>query len=217
MSFHEHCEQALERAGVIAHDDEQRRTLGLSEFLCRLAQRNPSGFQVYLDERAYTTALTPELVCARIAQLRQEFTPTDAQRVNMADFQRALRLLRYELQRTVVWRQLAGRATLNETVVALSTMADELLGAALDWCQAALVRIEGEPVSETGEKQQLVVFALGKLGGVELNLSSDIDLICAYPESGKTSITGKTNQQFFVTLVQLLLSLIHISEPTRPY
>jgi len=208
VSFYEHCEQALLRAGVIAHDDEQRRTMGLSEFLCRLAQRDPPAFQAYLDERAYASTLTPERIRTRIARLKSEFAPADAQRTNMAGFQRALRLLRYELQRTIVWRQLAGRATLQETVVALSTMADGLLNIALDWCHAALVRIEGEPVSATGEKQQLVVFALGKLGGVELNLSSDIDLICAYPCSGQTAITGKTNQQFFVTLVQMLVKAV---------
>lgn len=208
MSFHEHCVRAIDRAGVVAHDEEQRRVLGLSDFLCRLAQRDTSSFQSFLDNKTYETELSPALVRARVEQLRAEFPVENASRADMSVFQRAVRRLRYEVQQSVVWRHLAGRATLEETVAALSTMADELLGVALDWCEAALARVEGVPVNDAGEQQRLVVFALGKLGGAELNLSSDIDLICAYSEPGKTSITGKTSQQYFVTLTQMLLKAL---------
>ncbi|MEQ9005676.1 MAG: bifunctional [glutamate--ammonia ligase]-adenylyl-L-tyrosine phosphorylase/[glutamate--ammonia-ligase] adenylyltransferase, partial [Pseudomonadales bacterium] len=66
---------------------------------------------------------------------------------------------------------------------------------------------DGEPRDAAGRPQRLVVLALGKLGAAELNLSSDVDLIFAYPEPGETG-RGKTNQQFFVRVGQQLIQAL---------
>lgn len=55
----------------------------------------------------------------------------------------------------------------------------------LQWCYAELVTKYGTPRSFSGEAQQFVVLGMGKLGGRELNFSSDIDLIFAFPKRAK--------------------------------
>ena len=70
MSFSEHCAQSLARAGVSAQNDEQVRIIGLSDFLCRMAQRDVVEFQEFLDTRAYEAPLTADLVRDQVAQLR---------------------------------------------------------------------------------------------------------------------------------------------------
>ncbi|MFW6094632.1 MAG: bifunctional [glutamate--ammonia ligase]-adenylyl-L-tyrosine phosphorylase/[glutamate--ammonia-ligase] adenylyltransferase [Pseudomonadota bacterium] len=130
-----------------------------------------------------------------------------ADAADMASLQRALRLVRNRFQLWVVWRHLLRRAPLEETTAALSDLADELIDQALarlyDWAVAR----DGTPRGEDGAPQHLVVLALGKLGARELNLSSDVDLIFAYPEAGETD-RGRTNQQFFVRLGQQLIQAL---------
>ena len=201
-------QEAAARHNLTVHDDEQFRLLGLSDFLVRMAARDSAEFQLWLDRKAYEHPTTPNWIQQLVAELAELFPPESAERSELPQFQRALRKLRYRVQRVVVWRHLAGRASHEETVSALSTLADALLEITLLWCEAVNVAAEGEPVDESGATQHLVVFALGKLGGRELNLSSDIDLICAYPNLGNTTISGKTNQQFFVQVVQLLLKTL---------
>ena len=60
----------------------------------------------------------------------------------------------------------------------------------------------------SGASQRLVVIALGKLGAGELNLSSDVDLIFAYPQAGETRSAARTNQQFFMRLGQRLIQVL---------
>jgi glutamate-ammonia-ligase adenylyltransferase len=126
----------------------------------------------------------------------------------MPELQRALRRLRNRCQLRIVWRHLAARAALEDTTRALSDLADVLIDAALDKVHAWAVAREGAPRGgESRAPQRLVVLALGKLGARELNLSSDVDLIFAYPEPGNTE-RGRTNQQFFVRLGQQLIQAL---------
>ena len=92
------------------------------------------------------------------------------------------RLRRHELVR-IAWRDLAGLAALDETLRELSTLADGAIRAALAFATRALAPRYGTPRSAAGEAQELVVIGMGKLGGGELNFSSDIDLVFLYPEA----------------------------------
>ena len=126
-----------------------------------------------------------------------------------ADLKRALRQLRNRCQLWVVWRHLTGTAPLEETTGVLSFMADAFIGTALDAAERRQIERSGEPRgTESGAVQRLAVFGLGKLGGGELNLSSDIDLIFAYAEEGQTA-SGLSNQQFFTRVGQGLIDLLH--------
>jgi len=127
-----------------------------------------------------------------------------------------VQLRRYRQQEMVriAWRDLANWASVAETLAALSQLADTLIETALQALYQQLTRQLGTPCDVQGEPQQLVVLALGKLGGQELNFSSDVDLIFAYPNDGETVGSGRSrsNQEFFLRLGQQLIhTLNHIT------
>ncbi len=124
------------------------------------------------------------------------------------------RLLRHWRLREMVriaWRDLAGWAGLEEVLRDLSLLAETLIRAALERLYAWQCREWGTPYDRTGRQaQSLVVLAMGKLGGGELNFSSDVDLVFAYPEDGQTR--GRRprhdNETFFLRLGQRLIGLL---------
>ncbi|NPA72633.1 MAG: bifunctional [glutamate--ammonia ligase]-adenylyl-L-tyrosine phosphorylase/[glutamate--ammonia-ligase] adenylyltransferase, partial [Gammaproteobacteria bacterium] len=109
-------------------------------------------------------------------------------------------------------RDLSGLASVHEVMQVMSDLADALVTAALDWHYARFCQRYGVPIGkDSGLQQYLLVIGMGKLGGQELNFSSDIDLIFTYPEGGETLISDSTkairplsNDQFFVRLGQAL-------------
>jgi glutamate-ammonia-ligase adenylyltransferase len=110
----------------------------------------------------------------------------------------ALRELRREVLLHTLARDLAGRADLAEVCGAMTRLAETSLAAALSLHHAALVDTCGEPRGGDGAPQQLVVIGMGKLGGGELNVSSDIDLVFSYPEDGETDGARPiANREFF--------------------
>lgn len=131
-----------------------------------------------------------------------------------AEVMRRLRRFRQREMARIAWRDLAGWAELAETLADLSALADVCVQTAHDWAYAGLAQRLGTPCDNQGEAQTLVIVGMGKLGGAELNFSSDIDLIFTYPEPGMTAGTGKRldNQEFFVKLGQKIISLLN--QPT---
>jgi glutamate-ammonia-ligase adenylyltransferase len=99
----------------------------------------------------------------------------------------ALRRLRQQAMAHIASRDLAGLADLGEVVESMTLLAEMAVNAALTVIETSLVARYGTPQSAAGERQQLFVIGMGKLGGRELNVSSDIDLIFAYPEDGDTT------------------------------
>lgn len=98
----------------------------------------------------------------------------------------ALRRLRIWVMCHLITRDTSGRADLAEVTETMTVLAETCIRAAHDSARATLVRRHGEPLSGTGWVQELLVIGMGKLGGRELNVSSDIDLIFIYPEDGDT-------------------------------
>jgi len=83
------------------------------------------------------------------------------------------------------------------------------IAAALAHARRSLVARYGEPRSAAGEAQPLVVIGMGKLGGRELNFSSDVDLVLLFPEHGETDgARGVANEEFFTRLGQALVRLL---------
>ncbi|BAV34973.1 glutamine-synthetase adenylyltransferase [Sulfuricaulis limicola] len=122
-----------------------------------------------------------------------------------------LRQLRRREMLRIAWRDLAGWADLDETLTTLSEFADACVDGALARLYAWTVEKSGEPKGEqSGRPQRLVVLALGKLGGQELNFSSDIDLMFAYPEEGETpGAPPLSNHEFFIRLGQALINALN--------
>ena len=126
---------------------------------------------------------------------------------------RLRRCRRRELVR-IAWRDLAGWADLAETMTDLSAFADACLHRSLEVLYQWQCATSGIPTAADGSEQQLVILGLGKLGARELNFSSDVDLIFAYPKGGKTHGTKQStgNEDFFFRLCRRLIKVI--GQPT---
>ena len=110
----------------------------------------------------------------------------------------------------IIWRDFSRSATMEQTTGDLSALADACLDLGLQRCYADQCRRFGEPFDAEGQTaQRMVVIGMGKLGAHELNLSSDIDLIFAYPETGETSgDKSLSNSEFFTRVAQQLIKLL---------
>ena len=127
---------------------------------------------------------------------------------------RAMRRVRNLLVATLIERDLSGEANLVEVIETMSNFADFAISTHLEDLMAEMVAAHGMPVgTESGREQALIVIGMGKLGGRELNVSSDIDLIFAYGEEGETRVDGAgqralSNHEFFVRLGRRLIAAL---------
>jgi glutamate-ammonia-ligase adenylyltransferase len=126
---------------------------------------------------------------------------------------RAMRRLRNLLLATLIRRELEGLSNLDEVVSAMTGLADFAIRTHLADLMAELVAAHGMPTgAESGRPQEMMVLAMGKQGGGELNVSSDIDLIFVYPEDGETAAghgqRELSNHEFFVRLGRRLIGAL---------
>ncbi len=125
------------------------------------------------------------------------------------DLKRKLRRLREGVFARVMTRDLNGLADLAEVTRTLTELAEVTVRCALDFHHRDLASVHGEPIDSSGQPQQLIVVGMGKLGGGELNASSDIDLIFVFPEDGETTGPRKINNfEFFTRLGKRLINAI---------
>lgn len=125
----------------------------------------------------------------------------------------ALRQLRQRVMLRVMLRDLNHLADLAEVMRAMTDLAEVAVQTALAFLHPLLVSRYGKPMGESGQAQQLIVVGMGKLGGEDLNVSSDIDLIFAFAEDGQTQTNSDTqksvsNFDFFTRLGKLLIAAI---------
>ena len=172
-----------------------------SRYAQRLAQARPGLFQAALAaiEQAFDADAMRAFLAAQPAG-------------DEAELKRALRRLRQQVMLRVLLRDLSGRAPLAEVVASMSDLAELSLGYALEhlcvWQEAQ----HGTPMAN-GKRQELIVVGMGKLGGRELNVSSDIDLIFVYPEEGETVCerAGQrplSNHEYFTRLARKLINAL---------
>ena len=111
----------------------------------------------------------------------------------------------------IITRDIHHQADLAEVTRTITQFADFAINTALTYAHAHYQALYGTPIGRhTGAEQHLTVIAMGKAGGYELNVSSDLDLIFTYPESGDTN--GKrerSNQEFFTKVGQKLIALLN--------
>lgn len=127
---------------------------------------------------------------------------------------RTLRLFRRHMLTRIAWMQTLALSSTEESLKQLSELAETLIVAARDWLWLACCREWGTPMNAAGEPQPLLILGMGKLGGRELNFSSDIDLIFTWPENGTTAGGRREldNAQFFTRLGQRLIKVL--DQPT---
>jgi glutamate-ammonia-ligase adenylyltransferase len=128
---------------------------------------------------------------------------------NFADAQRSLREWRRREMLRIAWRDIAGRAPVRETLYAASDFADAAIRAAVAAAHAQLRPAFGEPRNGAAEIVPFIVVGMGKLGGRELNFSSDIDLVLMYPAAGETDGAHVLdNAEYFSRLGRELIRLL---------
>ncbi len=121
---------------------------------------------------------------------------------------KALRQLRQRVILRIMYRDLNGLADLNEVVTTITNLAEIVLNIATNYHQIWLESKYGRPTANN-HAQAFIVIGMGKLGGAELNVSSDIDLIFAYEDDGETDgAESISNQDFFTKLAKKLITAL---------
>ncbi len=159
-------------------EDQQllKKIEAYSPYLIHILRRDPSLIEKVFDQGGYRTGKSP----TRLADDLKEKVS------DLKDFQAFCIFLRHFKQEEILRiaaRDLGGLAGLKETTADLSLLAATCLQGALTFCLQHQTGFKNSPAPALAEKG-LVVLGLGKLGGLELNFSSDIDLIFLYQPSG---------------------------------
>jgi glutamate-ammonia-ligase adenylyltransferase len=170
---------------------------GTSQFLADTLRRYPTLLAWLLEPRTMRQWLADELAQDLAGSLHQLDRPEA--RLN------ALRRFKYRQLLRIGCRDILGDADLTVTTEELSHLADVCLAAAWDWTRERLERLHGAPVGADGAPTGLAIIGMGKLGGEELNYSSDIDPIFVYGDDGRTAggTSGRiANGEFFAQAVR---------------
>jgi [glutamine synthetase] adenylyltransferase / [glutamine synthetase]-adenylyl-L-tyrosine phosphorylase len=168
--------------GIVIDEQAQnllRRSFVASEFLREEARRHPKEFAALLAD----TEVMPQWL------EREHF-----RRLSSV---------------ALILRDLSGIDSVADTLRGASRIAETCIDAALRYVEVQLQSRFGLPRSGSGDVQRLVVIAMGKLGGGELNFSSDVDLILAFPEAGESDGSRPLdNEEYFTRMGQRLAQML---------
>lgn len=183
--------------------DSAPRVFAASEYVAVSCERDPALLAGLAAEGRLLAHADEHWLAADLASLAANVT---AESGLMA----VLRRFRRRHMVRIAWRDLAGWASLEETLRDLSDLADVCIRFACARMYEQLVARYGVPRGEQdGAPQPLVTLGMGKLGGRELNFSSDIDLVFLYPEEGQTDgARSVDNAEFFLRLAQKMVQLL---------
>ena len=181
--------------------DLLHKTLSCSRYVGRTLETDPD-LQHWLQENYATACGRDEM----LALLQQSGLNLDDE----AELSRAVRRLRKRVMVKLILRDLNGLCGLDEVMQSMTALAEVSLRQAQACLMHSLQQQFGIPLGASGEPQELLVIGMGKLGGGELNVSSDIDLIFVYPEDGETDgPRSLSNHEFFTRLGRKLINLIN--------
>ena len=180
-----------------------KKALTLSDFILRSALQAPDLLVELFASKRLLCSDTPnyaEMLAEKVAQCSTE-----------EQLHQCLRLFRLEQMVHIAVGDFLLDISLDESLKRLSLLADVLIIATTNWLTVLCQDKWGVPINSAGEPQSLLVYGMGKLGGQELNFSSDIDLIFVYPESGETQGLRRSidNQMFFTRLGQKLITALN--------
>jgi glutamate-ammonia-ligase adenylyltransferase len=148
---------------------------------------------------------------ALVEQIWSELEPLDDERAAMA----ALRRQKQRETFRIAFGDLIRQHPLETVTRQISFLADAITDAALQFCQRAAEAKRGAPRAPNGQPARLVVLGMGKLGGVELNYSSDIDLIFLYDHDGETDgQRSQINAEFFAGVIRAAVKLLNDNTPS---
>ena len=206
QSIQEFCNPKVVAALAVELDEETSRQLSrvmaCSPFVAESIRSKPGIFLQLLRNGELHSSLQEGVfqqgLNVLLANEEAELAPT-------------LRHYRAHHMLRIVWRDFCRLADTLETTRDTSLLAEACISGALSYSQLELEKRFGRPIGrESGSHQRLIVLAMGKLGARELNVSSDIDLIFAYPEAGQTDSETKSisNEEFFTKVGQGLITAL---------
>ncbi|NMP32257.1 bifunctional [glutamate--ammonia ligase]-adenylyl-L-tyrosine phosphorylase/[glutamate--ammonia-ligase] adenylyltransferase [Thalassotalea sp. M1531] len=178
-------------------------SLALSDFIFRTCQLVPHETAALFQSQSFDDHLLPnyrELLAQQLANCDSE-----------EQLHKQLRIFRHMAMAEIAVADMIANTPLKDSLSKLSNLADALILEALNWLSHYCQSRWGKPLNHAGEEQHLLVYGMGKLGGQELNFSSDIDLIFVYPESGETVGARKSldNHSYFTRLGQKLITALN--------
>ena len=185
------------------HHQQLSRLIVGSRYAFDYYCKHPDILIQQLDQNQVDTTLTKKAI-------QEAFTPLK-QMKDANHLDKCLRQQRHFFMCLIIWREVNHLSDFSESTLAISTLAECCVQIASYFHYKRLTEQHGLPMNFHGDTvQNFLVIGMGKLGGKELNLSSDIDLIFAYPESGNTN--GECtieNQVFFTRLGQGLIKSLN--------
>ncbi len=199
-------QEAFKRAcsSITNGDALLERVFSSSHFVAQYCQKHPNVLLGFIErgelQRDYSQREYQKKLKEQLHNIQDE-----------ASLMKVLRHFRQQALVRIAWRDITDDATVLQTLTELSWVAECCLQQALNLLDKWQQEIWGVPTGrDSGQSQRLVVIGMGKLGGCELNFSSDIDLIFTYPEQGETQKGRKTidNEQYFIRLGQSLIKVI---------
>ena len=136
--------------------------------------------------------------------------PAQSAALDLVDCRRVLRQLRRRTFFVAMVRDIHGDASLEEVTSAMSALADLAVEQAYRSVVQDLVPVHGTPrEAATGQPQEMIVIGMGKLGGFELNVSSDIDLVMLYGDEGETDGARPiSHHEFYGKVTQRMMPVL---------
>ena len=157
---------------------------GLSDFISKICLRDPGLLMDLFHSRHLFEVYPSGFYRKNFEKVLTDFDHgaatglTKAQLTNQIRvLQRLLRIFRQREMVRIAWRDLSGRAMLEETMAELSAFADACIDASLSVLYRLHCSVDGIPRTKNGSPQNLAVFGLGKLGGRELNFYGNTCLV----------------------------------------
>ncbi len=192
-----------EHFAVFKKRDDLTYVLGMSDFIAKTLIQYP---QECAELIASGYLESKDLLVNSKDAVLQTITPG----LSDAELKKKLRILRRTYHAMIAWRDLTGRSGIEEIFASLSNLAEEIVLRTVQVVRENLRANFGDALDEDGNPMPLLVLGMGKLGGGELNFSSDIDLICTYPYDGQTTGASRSLsfQEYFTKVVQLLCNLL---------
>ncbi|PMG60601.1 bifunctional glutamine synthetase adenylyltransferase/deadenyltransferase [Vibrio splendidus] len=181
--------------------EDLKRVLGLSCFVADCLQR----------DTVLSNSLPDMLACEERAEgYRQRLAELLSSCADEVSGQRVLRQFRNREMTYIAWRDFLGAWELEQSLSHLSMLAEAMIFETYQWQYDICCKEWGTPCNDQGEAQPMLIIGMGKLGGGELNFSSDIDLIFTYPENGETQGARRSiaNAQFFTRLGQRIIKAL---------
>ena len=195
-------EIACREAGVPFYDDA-----GVDDHLQRVLLASNFAYESFLRD--------PYLLGPELLQLMSDPRHADAragvlaEARNDADLRTALRRFRLREALRLIWRDINGADAVETILTSASVLAESCLEAALRGAEREVAARHGVVRDANGQPQRMVVLALGKLGGGELNFSSDIDLVFAFAAHGDSDGARALDASaYYVRVGQALVSLL---------